>query len=130
TVSEDGACPGASDATVADLVFHDSSDPYHNGNCTHVHFDVWLDHVHTKAKEPGSQLSLIAFDTETSAATADHMAAIIAAVRAHLTYDLPNLSVIYSVGSLDDAKAAFTYDSVEPGTLLDNEALQVDGESD
>ena len=64
--------------------------------------------------EPNSKLALIAFDIKSSVADAVHVKKILAAIRSHLTFYVPTLNVILSVGTLADAKTAFG-DGTETG---------------
>ncbi|MDQ6760471.1 MAG: HYR domain-containing protein, partial [Acidobacteriota bacterium] len=135
TVAKEGACPGTTDSTIADLVDEDSSSPYRTGLCYDTHFEDWLDHVKTKALEKESKLALIAFDIKSSAADAVHVKKILDAIRTRLTFYVPNLNVLLSVGSLADAKTAFgdgtetSWAGITP-PLRAKEGVMIDGEDD
>ncbi len=127
TLAADRPCPGTTDATIADLVDEDSSSPYRTGLCADTHFEDWLDHVRAKAQEQGSKLALIAFDIKSSVADAAHVKKILAAIRTHLTFYVPTLNVILSVGSKADANNAFS-DTTWAATLGSREGVMIDGE--
>src|SRR5258708_3974154 len=132
TLAADAPCSGT-DATILDLVDEDSSSPYRGGLCFDTHFADWLDHVRAKALEPGSKLALIAFDIKSSVADAQHVKKILDAIRSHLTFYVPTLNVILSVGSIADAKTAFG-EGTETGwagirpPLREREGVMIDGE--
>ncbi len=132
TLAADAPCSGT-DATILDLVDEDSSSPYRGGLCFDTHFADWLDHVRAKALEPGSKLALIAFDIKSPVADAQHVKKILDAIRSHLTFYVPTLNVILSVGSIADAKTAFG-EGTETGwagirpPLREREGVMIDGE--
>ena len=123
-----GACPGTTDATIADLVSEDSSSPYRGGLCkADTHFEDLLDHLKAKASEPGSKLALILFDIKPSAADGVHVRKILSAIRTHLTMNLPTLNVVLNVGSLSDAQTAFGAAGIRPSDLGAREGVSIDG---
>lgn len=132
TVAADAPCAGT-DVSIADLVMEDSSSPYRSGLCSDTHLVDWLNYVHSKALLADSKLALIAFDIKSSAADAQHVKSILAAIRTYLTHDVP-VNVLLSVGSKADAKKAFgdgteaAWAGIRAADLGTREGVMIDGE--
>jgi hypothetical protein len=130
-------CPNTTDSTIADLVDEDSSSPYRGGLCNaDTHFEDLLKHIATKAQEPGSKLALVLFDIKPSVADAAHVKAILDAIRAHLTVNVPTLNVLLNVGSVGDGQKAFglgtetSWSGIRPSYLRAKEGVSIDGSDD